>query len=260
MSWRYLFWLIPVYLIALVILAPAQIVGWGVQQYGNGMVQMQNLSGTIWNGKGGLTRIILPTGTSLKLENIEWGVSPLLLIQGKLGLNFEIPEQGNLISGSGRINASQQGLQTLEANLSGAIAQSSAALNLPLPLNIDGDWRLNLSEYSLSDFASPGWCDTLTGQIHTDVRVRLNNVWLPLGEFRADLDCGDPQTINVSIPPENRLGLQVNAALHGSRSAPRVRMQGSIKPTLQTPAEVSELLVYIGQPDASGRYSFSFNL
>ncbi len=261
MSWRYLLWLIPVYLIALVILAPAQLVGWGLQQFGGGMAQVQNLSGTIWNGKAGLTRIILPTGTALELENIEWGVSPLLLLTGELGLNFDIPEPGNVISGSGVLQANRQGLPVLEANLEGAIAQSAAAMNLPMPLNIDGVWRLNLSEYSLSDFSSPGWCDTLNANINTEqVRVRLDNAWLPLGDFRADLECGDPQTINVSIPPENRLGLQVNAALHGTRNAPRVRLQGSIRPTLETPAEVSELLVLIGKPDASGRYTFSFNL
>ncbi|MDX1706517.1 type II secretion system protein N [Pseudidiomarina sp.] len=261
MSWRWLLWLLPVYLIGLVVLAPAQLVGWGLQQFGGGMVQVQNLSGTIWNGKGGLTRIILPTGTALELENIEWGVSPLLLLKGELGLNFEIPQAGNVISGSGQLQLTGQGLPLFEAELQGNIAQSAAALNLPLPLTIDGDWQLDLTRYSLNDFSSPGWCDTLRATVLTEqVRVRLNSVWRPLGDFRADLDCGDPQTINVSIPSENLLGLQVDAAVHGTRSLPRVRLQGSIRPTLETPAEVSELLVLIGQADASGRYTFSFNL
>ncbi|KFZ31340.1 hypothetical protein IDSA_01010 [Pseudidiomarina salinarum] len=261
MSWRYVFWLIPVYLAALIVLAPAQLIGWGLQQFAGNNPQLQNLSGTIWNGKAGLTRVIVPTGTAVKLENIEWGIDPVSLLKGELGLSFEIPQAGNVISGSGLIQVNRQGLPVFEANLSGGIAQSSVALNLPLPLNIDGAWQLDLNEYSLSDFSTPGWCDTLNANINTEqVRVRLDNAWLPLGDFRADLECGDPQTINVSIPPENRLGLQVNAALHGTRNVPRVRLQGSIKPTLQTPAEVSELLVFIGQADATGRYTFSFNL
>ncbi|OZB03010.1 MAG: hypothetical protein B7X54_10380, partial [Idiomarina sp. 34-48-12] len=101
--------------------------------------------------------------------------------------------------------------------------------------------------------------DALAATINAQrTEMRINQQWHELGDYLATLSCNAQNGINVEIDDNNIVGLRLNAQINGRIDAPQVSVNGSMKPTLQTPQPISELLVFIGKPDAQGRYNFKW--
>ncbi|HET8816640.1 MAG TPA: type II secretion system protein N [Pseudidiomarina sp.] len=260
MRWTWLLWLIPVYLIALIVFAPARLVGWTLTQTGAAQqVSLHGLEGSLWSGSAASVETRLPTGAPVRLQDVTWHVHPWSLFTGTLMVDFRIPQLTNLVYGQGSLVATSTGLEQFNADLSGSILSGATALDLPLPLTIDGRWNLRVQDYRLADWQQPTWCSTLAGTVAANaVQVKLDNRWLDLGNFDVQLQCTEAEAITVTMPQNNRLGLGFEALVEGSRQIPRGRIDGFFKPTIETPAEVQELLPFLGQPDAAGRYAFGF--
>lgn len=260
MRWTWLLWLIPVYLIALVVLAPARLIGWALAQTSAAeQVSLNGLQGSLWSGSAASVETRLPTGAPIQLQQVSWQVSPWALVTGTLAVDFNVPQLTNLVFGQGSLSATSTGLQAFNANLSGDILRGARALNVPMLVTTDGRWNLSIQDYQLADWQQPTWCSALDATINGNaVQVQLENRWLDLGDFAMQLQCTDAEAIAVTMPSSNRLGLSFEALVEGSRQIPRGRINGFFQPTIETPAEVQEVLPFIGQPDAAGRYAFGF--
>lgn len=257
MSWRWLLWLIPVYLVALVALAPARLLLLAIDEQ-RMPLQLSAVSGSLWRGSSTL-RAPLPTGGELQLNAVQWQLNPWALLTGRAVVAVEIPAAaGNLIYGQAQLQVSRQAAE-LSANLQGALQPAIQQLQLPVPITLAGNFELQIDQYQIADFASGKLCDVLSGQLATrNTEMRLNQQWYELGDYLTQFSCTDQHGIVATIDDNNLVGLRLNARVDGTTSAPQVRVDGSLKPTLQTPKPVTELLVFIGKPDAQGRYSFKW--
>ncbi|CUA86488.1 type II secretion system protein N [Pseudidiomarina woesei] len=261
MSWRWLLWLIPLYLVALVVMAPARLVFWFVGEGGGpwggpGSAPLSSVSGTIWQGEASI-HATLPTGGTLSLHNVTWQLSPWQLFTGEANVALKIPSS-NYIYGEATIMASSSQAK-LQANLKGAMQPAIQQLQIPVPITMAGDFELNIANYQVSDFQSGKFCDTLEGTFATSrTEMRLNHQWHQLGDYKTELTCNPQNGINANIDDNNLVGLRLNAQVNGRITAPQVSVNGSIKPTLQTPKPVTDVLVFLGKPDAQGRYNFKW--
>ena len=275
MSWRWLLWLIPLYLVALVVMAPARLVFWFVGEGGgpgsaplsapgsgpgsaplSSSVKFSGVSGTLWQGEASI-QAALPTGGTLSLNNVTWQLSPWQLFTGEANVALKIPSS-NYIYGKATITASSDEAR-IQANLKGAMQPAIQQLQLPVPITMAGDFELNIENYQVSDFQSGKFCDTLDGTFATSrTEMRLNHQWHPLGDYQTKLSCTQQNGINAIIDDNNLVGLRLNAQVNGRIASPQVSVSGSIKPTLQTPKPVTDVLVFLGKPDAQGRYNFKW--
>lgn len=257
MSWRWLLWLIPVYLIGMIVFAPARVLLWFIPEQSG--ITLSAVSGTLWNGQASVNTPANPQVT-VNFNNVQWQVRPLSLLTGKAQVDFSIPAN-NVVSGTGTATLGFAGSVHLQGNFSGNMQEAIQTYQLPVPVTIDGRWALTLTNYRLADLASGKWCNELQATASSrGTAVRFNNRWSDLGEFETTLSCSPQNEIIASMQDDNRLGLSFTTTVGGSQQAPQVRIQGALKPSLQTPREVSEMLVFLGRPDNSGAYRFNFTL
>ncbi|WP_404408633.1 type II secretion system protein N [Pseudidiomarina marina] len=256
MSWRWLLWLIPLYLIALIALTPASVIKWGAGLAPEQGLHVSSTAGTIWNGRANISAK-LPTGGMLNLDDVQWQLNPWKLFMAEAEIAVEIPSK-NYLYGTAVINAGMSQAQ-LKGNLKGAMQPAIQQLKLPVPITMAGNFELDITDYQVSDFNSGKICDALAGTINARrTEMRINQQWYELGDYLATLTCNAENGINVRIDDNNIVGLRLDAQVNGRIDAPQLSVNGSMKPTLQTPQPISELLVFIGKPDAQGRYNFKW--
>lgn len=252
MSWRWLLWLIPLYLVALVALTPAAVIKWGAVPG----LHLTSTQGTLWRGSTSISAD-LPTGGTLHLQDVNWRLSPWQLFLGQADIALQIPST-NYIHGSATINASAS-KATITANLQGAMQPAIQQLKLPVPITMAGNWELAVADYQVSDYQSGKICDSLDARFNArTTEMRINQQWHALGDYVSTLSCNEQNGITVKIDDNNLVGLRLNAQVNGRIDAPQVSLTGSMQPTLQTPKPITDLLVFLGKPDAQGRYNFKW--
>lgn len=257
MSWRWLLWLLPIYFVGLVVFAPARALLWFVPEQSG--ISLSAVSGTLWNGQATLSAPANPQVT-VHLQQVQWQLQPFALLTGKAQLNFNIP-QPNTVNGSGEVTLGINGSVQLSGEFAGNLQEAIQAYRLPVPVTVDGRWALTISAYTLDDLASGQWCTKLQATAQSrGTAIRLNNRWSDLGEFKTALSCSANNEIIAKMEGDNRLGLSFTSTVGGTQQAPQVRIQGALEPNLQTPREVSEMLVFLGRPDNRGAYRFNFTL
>lgn len=259
MKW---WWLLPLFILGLVVQAPAQLLPWVLQQVnGADAVQLTHVQGTLWKGSTNVSAP-LSTGGQVEFQQVQWQLSPWHLLLGRAVVQLQIPQRaGNELYGEANVQLRATEV-SVSSQLHGQLQPLIQQWRLPVPITVAGQLELRLDDYGLSDFDSQQWCHRLAGQLITrNTEMRINHVWHPLGDFNTQLGCvtdGNQQAVQLRVEPPNLIGLTVAAQVGGSWRAPRVKVNGTLQPTAQTPAPIRELLVFLGQADAQGRYSFSW--
>src|SRR5690554_2015015 len=193
MSWRWLLWLIPIYLIVLVITAPASLLERGAVQG----LHPSSTSGTLWRGKANI-QAELPTGGVLQLQEVSWRLSPWALFSGRAEVVLNIPSQ-NYIYDKLKLSASTDKAQ-LSGTLQGAMQPAIQHMKLPVPITIAGDWQLNIADFQVIDFQSGKICDTLEGSFNArNTEMRINQQWHALGDYVSTLACTTENGIAIEI-------------------------------------------------------------
>jgi len=95
------------YLLFLVIEMPASWFAWGLNRYTSGMVRLDPIMGSLWNGSGRLVIYYPPTVPHV-LATTEWRINPLWLFAGSLQTNWrtDVPDariNTTLRLGSGKV-------------------------------------------------------------------------------------------------------------------------------------------------------------
>lgn len=236
---------ISVYLAGLIARFPASLaIAWFVPAT-PGLV-LGAADGTIWQG-----RIASIEYRGWNIGTADWSLEPFALfgLAVAADVKLERPGQGLLsaavrATGAGRIEIS---------DLQGAITLADLSRAKLVPGNIaTGDVILNVENLEL-----------LNGRpVAADGRLGLANLrsaLLPgvaLGNYEGEL-----ATTDAGIAASFReVEAPLRVAGQGQLGADgRYTVSGSITPSAETPDALRRGLALLGQPDASGRYSFSFS-
>ncbi|RUO80292.1 Type II secretory pathway, component PulN [Idiomarina tyrosinivorans] len=247
--WQWITSAILVYLLALLVFIPAQLIYWLPLPKS---ISVTGVSGTLWNGEA--TQVVV---AGREFRQLQWQLNPAYLVTGELGLELRLPAFSNpRISGNLSATLGMSELSVSELNARGELAELLALGQVHLPLASQGQWRLSISNYQVSAPSLQHWCDTLRGTGEgRSIQTQVNGRWLQLGTYPVSLSCKQG-SVQLAMNGDNVLGLQLDADLN----AQRVRLQGSLKPKAAAPIEVRELLKSMGNPDREGRYPFNFSL
>lgn len=257
MKLKWLWWLIPVYLLAFLALAPASLISWGVSYFGGvNAPKLLQMEGSLWDGRIGALQVVTRFGTQLELQHIDYQISPWALLTGSLDMQLQVAElPSNLLDGTVALTARRGGIDHLSGVLRGDVGRAIVELNLPVPVPMQGQFRLDLAQYAYNDFSNRHWCDALEGTLQVSrAQVQLNQVWSALGDYQAQLLCNANNGIGFSIDGQNIMGLTLTGNVDGM--PPQVSFAGHMQPTLEAPRSITDLLQFMGQPDAAGRYHF----
>lgn len=255
MKLKWLLWLIPVYVLAFFALAPASLISWGVSHFGGiNAPKLLQMEGRLWHGRIGVLQVVTNFGTQLELQQIDYKINPWALLTGRLDMQFSIAQlPSNLLDGGMAIEARSGGIDSLRGVLQGDVGRAIVELNLPVPVPVQGQFRLELEQYAYNDFSKRYWCDALAATLYvSQAQVLLNNVWSKLGDYNLPLSCNPRNGIAFSMDGQNVMGLTLNGNVDGM--PPQVSFEGYLQPTLEAPRSITDLLQFIGQPDANGRY------
>jgi hypothetical protein len=214
------------------------------------------MEGGLWDGRIGALQVVTRFGTRLELQQIDYQVNPGALLTGKLDMQLQIAQlPANLLDGSVDLQARRGGIDHLSGVLNGDVGRAIVELNLPVPVPMQGGFRLDLAQYAYSDFSNRHWCDALQGTLQVSrAQVQLNQVWSALGDYQALLACNANNGIGFSMDGQNIMGLTLTGNLNGM--PPQLSFEGHMLPTLEAPRSITDLLQFIGQPDSAGRYHF----
>ena len=256
MKKRWLLWLLPVYVVGLVVFAPAQLLTWFMPAQAG--VELSAVQGSLWDGQA--TVSYQTPQQQLQFQQVAWELTPSALFTGKVMLALDIPAV-NTVSGKADVELSFGGALKVKGQFGGNLQQTISEYNIPALLTTDGRWDLTLANFELADLASGRWCDVLDAKVTSrSTAVRIQREWIELGDFATQLSCSANSEIIATMTPNNRLGLQFTTTLAGTQQQPQVRVQGQLRPTTQTPRQVADVLVFLGEPNANGAYPFNFTL
>ena len=195
------------YLMALTAMAPAPFV-WKLLEPRLELpvvLQVQELSGSVWNGRAGPVRV-----EGLEIGQIAWRWQPIAMFQGRLGLRLHWQagaDEADLLlqlsRGAARLT-----------NLRGGLDASRLQAWFDLPVLLDG--RVDL------DVGRIRW-DAEAGFHQADGTVLWSNAAaglprpLALGLYRAELDALDGALrTRIEASPESPLGVQGTTSWHPS--------------------------------------------
>ncbi|WP_411369089.1 type II secretion system protein N [Pseudidiomarina salilacus] len=256
MKKRWLLWLVPVYLVGLVVFAPAQLLTWFVPAQAG--VELSAVQGSLWQGQANVS--YQTPRQQLQFQQVGWNLTPSALLTGKVVLALEIPAV-NTVSGNADVELSFAGALRVNGQFGGNLQQTISEYNIPALLTTDGRWDLAFDNYELADVANGRWCDALDADVTSrSTAVRIQREWIELGDFVTQLSCSTNSEIIARMSPNNRLGLEFTTTLAGTQQQPQVRIQGQLRPTTQTPRQVADVLIFLGEPNANGAYPFNFTL
>lgn len=239
-------WLLAVYVIALVVMLPAKVIYWLPLP---AQVGVSQISGSLWQGQIGRLQV-----QGVVLSNIQWDWQLWQLVTGKAVFDVRVPPQNNSLAVNGRVSAGLNSVMAENLRASGDLGTLLQLANTRLPLQTQGNWSLTVDTFSVSNPSPQKWCNQLSGTAHgRNIQVLVNGAWQNLGDFPVGLGCSNTGTVELSMNGENSLGL----ALQGDINSHDITISGTVRPNPRTPEGLAQMFRYLGQPDAQGRYRFS---
>jgi len=201
-------------------------------------VALSGIQGTIWNGQAGEGNI-----AGLYLRNIDWGLRPLALFGGKLGVEFEADGASGFASGVAAIGL---GGTTELSDLSASLSLQSLQGLIGMP-GLQGTVNLQFERLVLVDDLP----------VAADGNMQLANLRVPLihrgslGGYRADFFT---QESGVMASVEDTDGV-VEIAGSVSLAADRTyQFLAQVAPKESTPADLRRQMSFLGSPNDRGQY------
>ncbi len=212
-----------------------------------GVVQLQSVHGSIWDGQANNTRI-----GQFNLGALNWDLSGWGLLLGNI--NLDVDFKSELANGFG----------DLSLGMGGSTSASDVEINFPaemlqplfsgFPISISGDLRGTITELNYIQFE----------QLQADGRV----VWqgaalrapqnIELGDFLIDMSPHNQGT-KIKITDENQgpIKTELNIKLSGKG---KYTLNGWMQARDQSQQHITEALRFIGaRADSTGRFWVSYN-
>ncbi|RUO18261.1 type II secretion system protein N [Aliidiomarina haloalkalitolerans] len=235
-----------VYVVTIVVVFPARLaVSFVTLPQG---VSLNNVEGSIW--RGSVAQVVTP---DLTVHNISWQVRPwhVFTLNGVVDLQVARHEN-NPLAGNARVIASPGSVQVIDARFAGDLSELLDLSPVSSPIALRGPVILQVNDYVLGEPV----CDILDGEVQAfDLQGEFNRRWQPLGDYTVRVGCSEGRLL-VQMPRDNLLGLSVDGTI-----APQgVDLRIGIAPRAGAPEGLTELLAWLGNPDAEGRRYFNFRL
>lgn len=244
-------------LAALVVTAPARVVH--LLPLPNG-IALYGVQGSLWQGETGQISLELPDSQQpLRLHSVSWDVNPWLLLTGQLKIDLELPPSSingerNIASGYLTLQAGRGGVVIRDADLAGDIEQTVATFNIPAPLTIAGRWQTQVDHFAPA--GGQDICRTMAANAEgRDIAIQVNRAWHELGDYQTVLSC-DAGFMVANMDGANMMGLVLDARFNRRQA----QLAGSLNPNNQVPEAITELLVFVGKKDNTGKYPFQIKL
>lgn len=240
MKIRYWAGAVLIYLLALLAMAPADILFWAVNRFAPRVVAVEGVSGTLWRGEVGRVSLV-SHGGAVGTGPLAWNVHPLRLLLGELALDARL---GGAASGTADIGLAARGVNVRRLDLT-VPAGWLGALSSNLEM-----WRLaGTLSMRCQDFAL--YPDAYHGQgeiVWREAASGFSSV-KPLGDYRAEIS-GAGKALRFSLKtgagPLELLG-------DGEWSAGHLKFEGTAR-ALAREAELRRVLAMTGAPEPDGRY------
>lgn len=234
-----------IYLTGLVTLFPASLAIRWFMPATPGLV-LGAAEGTVWNG-----RVSSVEYRGWNIGAADWSLQPLSLLSLAVAADVQLER-----SGQGPLSASVR--MTTDGrieirNLQGGITLADLSRAKLMPANIaGGDVILNLQQLDVHE-GRPVAANGRAGL------AGLTSALLPgvaLGSYEGKIETTDAGIIATfsEVDAPLRVAGQAQIGPDG-----RYSVSGNITPSAETPDALRRGLGLLGQPDASGRYSFSFS-
>ncbi|MCC2617043.1 type II secretion system protein N [Aestuariibacter halophilus] len=246
--WQWTVTAIAIYLIALLVTLPARQVLPHLPLPAS--VQVQGVSGTVWQGKAQQVWI-----DGLPIHGLEWQISPwhLLIGQARVSLKAGNARDSEEVSLSGPLAVPLWGEPAIEAESLELYLPTDlviAKLPLPLPVNAGGRFKVSIDTLQYA-----GRCQQLQGKGQwLNASVAGTRGPIALGNFDAQLMCDDG-SVMIGVRPPNEFGLTADATV-----SPELQFSviGRFKPADNLPEEVHQAAAFFGKTDAEGYYAINF--
>lgn len=252
-SWRpgsLWIWLLAgfvLYLLALIIMAPASLVPWYLARQGPQQpIILEDVQGTLWQGSAARAFWRGPTGPLEPLGQTQWRVHVLPLLVGKVKVGLRV----NGPAGQMRLDLQPQGQAYRITSLTGKIPMTYLASRLGQFSALDPKGTLVLDLPELQ-FGPQG----LQGRGRVDWQQAgfgLSPV-NPLGNYRLNLRERQLRLETLSGP------LRLNAHGEIESGSPRLSLDGTAQATGPQAAQIQPVLSFLGPDQGNGVHAFNFN-
>lgn len=162
---------LALYLLFMMLFAPAGLLVWMVNSFSDGQVQMTGVTGRFWNGEAGRVLVRIPGELPVELTGVGWQLQPARLLWGAAPLRVE--NTGGLLALSAQVAPNTDGvclgrlrLNTRLENLVPYIAMREVA-------SMQGDLHLESESICLGR--------KYAGKVQGELNVTAGN--LPLGSY-----------------------------------------------------------------------------
>lgn len=243
MKFKLIALLVVVYLVTLVVYFPARI-ALSMVPIPQG-VSIAQVDGTVWQGHIG--KVVVD---GRMLERIDWEVFPLALLTGRVATKVSIASTSqNPFSLDGYVNAGFNGVRVEDLLVQGELENTNRWLRIPDIIPVRGEYTLSLEEFIQGE----PLCEVLNSSGRAfDVTTRIGQDWHRVGDYQVNLGCQDGKVL-VNMPENNMLGIFFRLELDTSG----YRLNGHLKPTMQAPSAIRDLLSAVGNPNSEGQYLFN---
>lgn len=236
---------VVIYLFTLLALFPASLAARWFMPPISGLV-MGPVDGTIWNG-----RIAGVEYNGLNAGDASWQLDPVALLTLRAVADVQL-DRGDASPMEFAV-AAGLGNRIEFRNLQGALMLAELEQARLMPRNIaSGNVLLNVSQLVLEN-QRPTFAQGRVGLTELQSRLLPD---VPLGSFEGEIDTANSVITLAFRDVEAPLRVTGQAQLQPDG---RYAVTGNITPTNATPDALRRGFVLLGQPDASGRYTFSFN-
>lgn len=234
------------YLMCLLITAPASLMAWAVARASNGMILLEQPEGRLWRGRGSSLVLASASAGPQTFGSVTWNAGTLRLLTGKLAIDVTIEGSAQ---GTGTLIVRRRSIQLVHTRLAFAAIAAIPffpALQLVQPR---GEIAVHTEDLLFSD-------DTATGNAEAlwkDASSALSPV-KPLGTYRARIERKEgPARFEITT---------AEGALQISGSGTWVPAKGAsfdgVARAQSSQAQLEALLRLLGRDTGNGSYQLQY--
>ena len=249
-KWHWIVLALFSYIGFLIAYLPATLVTQQIETNTNQQVRFNGVSGTLFEGSAQAL-----TYKGLRINNLDWSLSPLhlLLLKANLHIDGGNMRSADSISIKGNVSTSLLNTKKIAIDSTQLFVPAKTAMSqvqLPVPVVTSGRIRLDITSFEFDQT-----CQQLEGKgawlnAGIDFQQRQTN----LGVFEANLSCQAPDII-VQILPDNALTLDAKIRLQADG---KFFPEGTYAIPSDFPPALKQGAAFFGQETRPGQYQIIF--
>ena len=199
-------------------------------------VHCQQLDGSAW--RGACTGL---TANASALGDLSWDLHPLQLLRGRLDLGLDLTNQGNYVRGD------------VAFGFGGALHGRDLSMDLPLTSALVSSLPAGAHARLLGKLSRIEWTGKYLSELQgeLDIQDLVGSQGVAFGNYQAIFGSGASGVVHDTGGP-----LALDATLQLNHD-PGYVLQGRVAARPSASPDLTDVLKYLGSPDAAGRRPFS---